>query len=56
MNEAYNLNEPVLGHAATYALHDTTHAEALLRPEGIEPPQLDDYFDTLVSYARRELL
>ncbi len=56
LNEAYNLNEPVLGHAATYALHDTTHAEALLRPEGIEPPQFDDYFDTLVSYARRELL
>ena len=56
LDQAMNLPPELLAGLARPAVLDTTEAERLLRPAGIAPPPLAEYFDKLVEYTRNKLI
>jgi len=56
LDQAMNLPPELLAGLARPGILDTTEAERLLRPAGLAPPPLAEYFDHLVDYTRKRLI
>jgi thioester reductase-like protein len=56
LDQAMNLPPELLAGLACPAVFDTTEAERLLRPFGLHPPPLPEYFDRLIDYTRNKLI
>jgi thioester reductase-like protein len=56
LDQAMNLPPELLAGLARPGVLDTTEAERLLRPAGLQPPPLASYFDHLVDYTRNKLI
>jgi nucleoside-diphosphate-sugar epimerase len=56
LDQAMNLPPELLAGLARPAVFDTSEAERLLRPAGLSPPPLAEYFDHLVDYTRNKLI
>lgn len=56
LDQGLDLPVEVLLQVATRTVHDTTEAERLLRPRGIQPPHAPDWIDPVLTYARETFL
>ena len=56
LDQALNLPPELLAGLARPAVFDTSTAESILRPAGIELPPVVEYIDPIVEYARRRVV